>query len=423
MKFTLFLLALSINSLRADVNAATERLVKASRVGDLKTVETFLSSGLNPDLPDRYGRTPLYYAASFNETKVVELLLAYHANPNAPITSESAGSEFPISPLQNAASMGNLRATSMLLASGAEIEAKGATGRTALHFAALGVHLDVLQLLIEKGADLNARDAAGTSPLDNAVWRGQLDAAAILLAHGARLNEVETKTGATPINEAAYRGNTQLVRYLLQFNPDLDIPDKRGYRPLENAIRAGAEDSALLLLEAEPKQPETAQLFGRSMDAAIKKDESLLVEALLRHGVSPNTALASGATPLDAAAFEGALNVVRVLLKNNADPNMSGRNGTSPLEDASLKGFEPIAALLLDHGASLNHLNGDSGATALYAAASFGKSGVVKLLLERGANPALCGKNRKSPYQAALENGYNDVATQLQAHGGAKTCQ
>jgi ankyrin repeat protein len=217
-------------------------------------------------------------------------------------------------------------------------------------------------------------------------------------------------------------GKTPLVRYLLQFDPDLRIVDKRGYGPLENAIRMGKEDSALLLLEAEARTPQTAQFFGLAMEAAIQKDESALVTALLQYGALANSTLPSGSAPLDTAASAGAIKVVDVLLKNNADPNRMGRNGTSSLEDASLKGFAGIAGLLLDHGAAVNHLNSGSATTALYAAASFGKAEVVKLLLERGANPNLCGKNHKTPYQAAIENGYDDVAAFIQVHGGAKSC-
>jgi ankyrin repeat protein len=110
-------------------------------------------------------------------------------------------------------------------------------------------------------------------------------------------------------------------------------------------------------------------------------------------------------------------------LKNNADPNIGGRDGTSPLEDASLKGSDEIAGMLLDRGALVNHVNSGSGTTALYAAASFGRAGVVKLLLSRGANPNICGANRRSPYQAAIENGNQDAANQIQTHGGAEGCK
>jgi ankyrin repeat protein len=82
-----------------------------------------------------------------------------------------------------------------------------------------------------------------------------------------------------------------------------------------------------------------------------------------------------------------------------------------------------MVSMLLDHGALVNRLNSGSGTTALYAAASFGRGDVVKLLLNRGANPSLCGSNRKSPYQAAVENGYSELATLIRDHGGTKSCE
>ncbi len=423
MKLLFLFLGFSASALAADDNAAMQMLVKASRLGDLKTAETLLSSGIDPNLSNQYGRTPLYYAALFNRNDVAALLLAHDADPNTRAHSGTVRGEFPQTPLQIAASMGNLRMASMLVTAGAHVDAKTEGGRTALHFAAAGSHLDVIQFLIEKGADANTRDADGTSPLDDAVWRGYLDASAILLAHGARLNEAETKTGATPVNEAAYRGETQLVHYLLQLGPNLGIPDKRGYTALENAIRMGNGECALLLFEATPKNQKTPEFLKRLMSAAVNKDESIVVEALLQDGARANETLESGATVLDAAAFEGAVKVVRILLDAGADPNRSGRDGTSPLEEACLKGFSSIVEMLLDDGALVNQVNDGSGRTALYAAASFGKSDVVKLLLKRGADPNICGNGQRSPYKAALENGYSDIATQIQQHGGSRGCK
>jgi ankyrin repeat protein len=128
-------------------------------------------------------------------------------------------------------------------------------------------------------------------------------------------------------------------------------------------------------------------------------------------------------TPLDEAASAGQVKIVQTLLSNGADPNLSGKTGTAPLEDAALKGFAPVVGMLLEHGALVDRINAGSGTTALYAAASFGKSDVVKLLLEKGANPRLCGKNHVSAYQAAVANGYAEVATALQNRGGAEGCE
>jgi ankyrin repeat protein len=364
-------LMFSIAFLRAGEDSPAELLTRAARAGDVRAIESFLDAGADPNLAGKDRHTALFFAVLFNRTQVVELLLAHHANPN------------PAMPLQFAADAGNLRIASMLIRAGADIDAASANGRTALHHAVLGRHLDVMQLLIEKGADVTVRDATGTSPLDDAVWGGSLDAAAILLAHGARLNEAQSKSGATPLNEAAYLGEAQIVRYLLQFRPDLEAADKRGYTPLDNAIRRGKERAAVLLLEAEPRERQTPEFFEKTMGPAIRKNEAAVVEALLRQGAPANGAL---------------------------------------LEDASLLGFDAIASALLDHGAPVDRINDGSGTTALYAAASFGKAGVAEVLLKGGANPSLCGRNRKTPYQAAFENGYLDVASRIRSHGGAKSC-
>lgn len=416
----LFAFALPIASSAAELTPG-QVFQKATKDGNLQTVELLLSLDFNPNAPlDARGPTPLWYAVQCGNADVVAMLLAAHADPN---TRGLPPPPFYATPLQLALQQGNIRIASQLIRAGANVDAKGANGRTALYDAVSGIQLDAIRFLIHSGADVNVRDTEGASPLDDAVWHGALDSVALLLAHGARLNEPDPTTGATPINEAAFTGNTLVVRYLLQFHPDLGTPDKHGYSPLDNAFRMGKEDAALLLLEAEPKDPQASQLLEKLMDPAIRKNEPSLTEALLQHGVPVNGTLPAGITPLDAAAFAGFDQVVRVLLNNGADPNIIGQTGDTALEDASLKGFDSIATLLLDHGALINHLNTDSGATALYAAASFGKADVVKLLLSRGANPNLCGKSHKSPYQAALENGYKDIAAQLRLHGGGTSCQ
>ena len=186
---------------------------------------------------------------------------------------------------------------------------------------------------------------------------------------------------------------------------------------LENAIRMGNEDSALLLLEPQ------AKLSNDAVEIAIKKDESRLIRELLRRKEGQGTTLESGFTPLDLAASNGSVNVTRVLLESGANANAARRNGSTPLEDASLKGFVSIVMLLLDHGAQVNQVNSDSGTTALYAAAAFGRDEIVKLLLERGADPSLCGRNRKSALQAAVENGFSGTAALLRERSSYEGCR
>ena len=46
-----------------------------------------------------------------------------------------------------------------------DVKAKDSDGRTALHYAAMAGHKEVVELLIDKGADVKAKDSRGVTPL------------------------------------------------------------------------------------------------------------------------------------------------------------------------------------------------------------------------------------------------------------------
>ena len=307
MKWAVCLLALPLPFLRAETGTAGQMFLKAVSDDNLKAVESLLSYGFSPDLPVRGAFTPLYFAIQMNRPDVIEILLEHHANPNASVTGN--GRLNGETPLHYAIESGNLRIAAMLIQAGADVNIRTTKGQTPLHLAAEHVRLEAIRFLVEKGADINARDHEGASALDEAVWRGSLDTVAILLVHGASLNGLDTATGATPINEAAFMGRDDIVEYLLRLRPDLTIADKNGRRPLETAIRMGKEKSAQLLLEAEPRELETAEFFAKTMEAAIRKELVTIVAALLKHGAPANRFLPTGSTPLGLAASNGATGV------------------------------------------------------------------------------------------------------------------
>jgi cytohesin len=393
-----------------------DALARAVVTGNVEAIERMLSAGVDPNARIASGDTLLSVALHAGQPEAVDLLLAAHADPNAPFNNRSFRT-LSYSPLLYAVRFGDLRTVTRLIASGANANTKGTGGQTALHLAVDAQRYDILHILLENSADPNARDGEGAAPLDDAAWNGSIDAAAMLIARGARLNDPNTQTGATPINEAAYRGFTPVVRFLLELHADPQIVDKRGRSPLTNAIAMGKEDCALLLLHAQPPEAITPRFLQDNMQAAIPKDERSIIGFLLEHGLPVNGRLGDGSTPLTTAASSGALHAVDVLLAGGADPNLVDNAGATPLENAALKGFADVAEALITHGADINHLNDDSGGTALYAAASFGRVKVVKLLLDKGADPTLCGPRAKSPYQAASENSYAEVASELRRRG------
>jgi ankyrin repeat protein len=68
----------------------------------------------------------------------------------------------------------------LLLEHGADVNAIGGKGRTALHYAAAAGHREVVELLLAHNADVTLRDDAGLSARHLAVARGHEDVAALL---------------------------------------------------------------------------------------------------------------------------------------------------------------------------------------------------------------------------------------------------
>jgi thiosulfate/3-mercaptopyruvate sulfurtransferase len=101
-----------------------------------------------------------------------------------------------------------------------------------------------------------------------------------------------------------------------------------------------------------------------------------------------NRALANGTTPLMHAARTGEIDAVNALLARGADPALMNADRNGALWFACFADSEECATALVKAGAPLDSQN-VNGATALIYCASTGKSPLVRLLLDAGANPEL----------------------------------
>jgi hypothetical protein len=92
--------------------------------------------------------------------------------------------------LLKGASAGDLAGVSQALEQGADVNAKDEYNNTALNWAALWGHAEVVKRLLEAGADLeNKGSGGGLTPLANAASRGHSDVAQFLLDRGARVTD------------------------------------------------------------------------------------------------------------------------------------------------------------------------------------------------------------------------------------------
>lgn len=174
--------------------------------------EGFTCTRDNPPLRAVVARAPtldVYDAALLGDEARLAALLA--EDPRR----ATAPNPFGWRPLHFAAFGGKLATVKLLLARGAELDARAQNhfNNTALQTALLCGEADVVRFLLEKGADPNARQDEGFVPLHEAAFLGRVDLAGLLLEHGADVNARNVK-GESPVGTAVRRGKQEAAAFL-----------------------------------------------------------------------------------------------------------------------------------------------------------------------------------------------------------------
>lgn len=137
-----------------------------------------------------------------------------------------------------AATAGDATAVRAALDAGAEIEARGDGGMTALVAATKANHVDAARTLIEAGADVNAKDDIQDSAYLYAGARGHDEILLLTLENGADL-ESTNRFGGTTLIPASERGLLATVEILLDAGVDPDHINNLSWTALHEAIVLG----------------------------------------------------------------------------------------------------------------------------------------------------------------------------------------
>ena len=188
------------------------------------------------------------------------------------------------------------RIVSLLLKSGAEVNAADSNGRTPLHIAVNCGCLPTADILLQHQADAQARNMYGKTPLHDAAALSDDRMVELLLANGARI-EAKDNDQCTPLHNAAAWGNLVTVKALLAHGADVSTRDRYRTTPLHWAVMT---------------------------------TNVLLVTLLLDAGAAINALDMAGRTPLHQAADTGREAVVKLLLEHKAATTALDVNSDTP---------------------------------------------------------------------------------------------
>ena len=136
--------------------------------------------GINPEPPTaKVPYISIHFATAEGNIEAVIQHLANGVDVNVK-------NDFGFTPLLKAAQFGRREVAELLIAKGADVSVKDKFGRTPLHCAADEDQTEVAELLIAAGADVNGRDNGDRTPLDFAVMKKQNEISDLLRKHGGK---------------------------------------------------------------------------------------------------------------------------------------------------------------------------------------------------------------------------------------------
>ena len=202
-----------------------EDFFKAVQMDDVRTVQSLLQRGFDPNTVNPQGVPALIVAVKEPSLKVAQLLASW---PKA------------------------------------KTEVRNENDESALMLAALKGYFPLVKLLVENDADVNK---PGWTPLHYAASRGHVPVITHLLEHSAYI-DAESPNGTTPLMMAAMYGSPESVKALIQAGADPTLRNQLGLSALDFAVRGQRQNSIELMQaglarwEARQKRSSPSQSSG-----------------------------------------------------------------------------------------------------------------------------------------------------------------
>ncbi|SUW07618.1 ankyrin repeat-containing protein [Brachyspira pilosicoli] len=235
--------------------------------------------------------------------------------------------------------------------------------------------------------------------------------------------DFKNEEGYTPLMIASYKGNTDIVKLLLEYNASVDITNNYNYTALIYACIYGNLDVVKILLEHKADMYIETKLeknYLTTLMIACSQNYTEIVRILLENGYDPNYKNQRGETAfIYYISIENnpSIEIIKLLLEYGADINAQNSKGSTALMLASYdEEKKDFMRTLLENGADTELTNNYNGNTALLNACERRNIEGVKLLLEYNANINVQDEFKKTPLILACDADSYDIVKILLEH-------
>ncbi|KAF4471395.1 ankyrin 1 [Fusarium albosuccineum] len=292
-----------------------------------------------------------------------------------------------------------------------EAEWKSTTVSTPLSQASYNCHPKTVRVLVKHGADMSFQSRWDRNPLHLAAVGGHTEVVRVLVEGGKADISAKSDQDFTPTYLAAVFGNHKALELLLNLGGDPNMglsPDNKdnGWSPLVVTAEDNFERCIQLLLD-HGAHPDMASPTGTALKAAATRGHLKVCDMLLAAGADPKSKLMDRALLcdiIDMTPGHVKLQMLDKFLELGVDVNALGFSKQTALFDVA--GFIPdedsvpgqwflatrryprevAARKLLDHGAGIN-IACTFGRTVLHEAISNNHSkALIEVLLDAGAD-------------------------------------
>ena len=319
----------------------------ASYISDVRIVRQLVEAGCDVRARDSLGRTPLHCSCQSDidaNSKVLFLL-------QCDVSLVNATDYYNNAPLHYATDKNSSDVVKTLLDHGADVDARGQLGITALHIASKQGYVVCIHELMDGGANIEAGDnKLEATPLRLAAeFNHPISVQTLIAIYKASINATN-KNGDNALHRASTEGHDKVIKTLLSFdNCDVNARGQLGRTALHCACYKGHVACVHELVaggaQIEAKESERE---GTPLHLAAYFNHPDIVKTLVYdYKASINAMTKDRSTVLHCAAFSGNTYVVRLLVSNpQCDVPIRDKNGDTAADYARRRGHQNIVALL-----------------------------------------------------------------------------